>query len=112
MKWFIAFTALVCSVACRASDPTITVCPSDLRGVFSPADTTILVGQHFSATLTVLYCGGGSVRRDTVAWKSEDISVVTVDSQTGFVTGVGTGNTELLALTQDGTFAGSHITVH
>jgi len=99
-------------MGCGSSAVT-TVCTLELRGVFSPADTTISVGQHFPASLTILTCGGGAVVRDTVTWKSVDSSVVTVDALTGVVTAVGVGRASLLAMTHSsGTFEGSNIVVH
>ena len=73
------------------------VCTLELGARFSPADTTIQVGQTFQASVQLLSCGGKQRLADVIAWHAEDPTVATVDGSTGRVVGRGRGTTRILA---------------
>lgn len=64
------------------------VCTRELRTRFSPADTTIQVGQGFQASVQLSSCGGAEQLSDLVTWRAEDSTVATVDGQSGRVVGL------------------------
>lgn len=73
------------------------VCTTELRSQFSPADTTIQVGQGFQASVQLSTCGGSKRLNDVMAWHAEDPTVATVDERSGRVVGQGAGSTRILA---------------
>ena len=76
--------------ACKLSDK---VCPADLRIAWSPQDTTIAVGQMFTAKLALFACAGTKRLTDTITWRAQDTTVAAVDSTSGLVRGVRPGRT-------------------
>jgi hypothetical protein len=85
-------------------------CLGDLSSVFTPNDTTISVGQQFTAHVALFACGSKTAA-NTFSWASQDSTVVRVDMSTGVVTAVGKGNTRLTAKGPDGAFGGLPIAV-
>ena len=73
------------------------VCTLELRTRFSPADTTIQVGQSFEASVQLSSCGGARQLTDVVTWHAQDPTVATVDGQSGRVMGQGPGTTRISA---------------
>jgi hypothetical protein len=62
-----------------------------------PTDTTLSVGQRFTAALYLSGCRDGSEQlHDTFSWGAEDTTVVRVDPISGVVTAVGSGQTRLV----------------
>jgi len=60
-----------------------------------PVDTTLAVGQQFTAQLSLRTCADTKEVTDPYVWSSEDTSVVRVDSTSGRVVAVGAGQTQL-----------------
>ncbi len=92
----LAMIACTVAGACVA-DSSLAVCTDELRVRFTPADTTIVLSQAFTASVRLSTCGGARSLSDTFTWASEDTSVATVDSRTGRVTGRGLGETHIAA---------------
>ena len=81
--------------ACSERPPTI--CTEELRVQFTPNDTTITVGQSFTASVTLSSCGGALSLVDTFGWRSDDPAIATVDSVSGRVVGQLPGATRIQA---------------
>jgi len=62
----------------------------------TPRDTTVFVGQQFTATIRVLHCGDQRELHPTLTWASMDSLVVRVNPQTGVVKAVGVGTARLV----------------
>jgi hypothetical protein len=88
--------AALLSGGCASSRISAT-CPADVHYVFAPADTTIRADERFVAHATVLGCGGAEDLHQAITWHSDDSTIATIDVNTGVVTGVGTGQTNLWA---------------
>lgn len=100
MRWsiFAGLTMLGVLSACS----TTTTCGGDALLVEPvPGDTTVTVGSHFTAHMSVFACGHNLVD-DTYAWASEDTTVLTVDRVTALVRAVGVGRTRLIAIGSSG----------
>jgi len=90
-----AFVAAL-SGAC-ASEAPLQACTDELRVHFTPADTTIVVGDGFVASVQLATCGGAVALVDAFTWHSLDPSVAIVDSLTGQVIGGSAGETRVIA---------------
>ena len=102
------FLALVFAARC----PSGVVCPADLRVKFTPTDTTIAVGQHFTAHVALSGCGGTQTLVDEITWTSQNPGVASAQQTTGFVTGVAAGATPILATGRTyGALGGLHVVV-
>jgi hypothetical protein len=88
--------AAALSGAC-ASEAPLQVCTDELRVQFTPVDTTILVGEGFTASVQLATCGGAVSLADAFTWHSQDPSIATVDSLTGHVIGRSAGETRVTA---------------
>jgi len=87
-------------------------CTLELRTRFSPADTTIQVGQSFQASVQLSSCGGARQLADVITWHAEDPAVATVDGRSGRVVGQGPGTTRILASGQRyGSVGGPQVSV-
>jgi uncharacterized protein YjdB len=71
------------------------VCTTELRVHTTPADTTIRVGQAFTASVQLSTCGGDRVLSDVFMWQSESASIATVEPATGRVAGQASGETRI-----------------
>jgi len=100
--------AAVCCAACdTTSTPaaSVTLCDADLRTVMvSPSTVILAVGD--SAALSASYpkpaCDVPPLPVPfKVLWRSSNPAVVTVDSSTGRIRGVGSGQTTVLAIVTD-----------
>ena len=91
---------------------TTTTCSGDALLVQpTPGDTTVTVGSHFTAQISVFSCGHKLVD-DTFTWSSEDTTVLTVEKTTAVVRAVGVGRTRLIATgSKSGQFGAGIITV-
>jgi hypothetical protein len=97
--------------ACSAIVPT-SDCADDLRLLPVPGDTTVAVGQQFTARLQLSTCGGRRQISDALEWSTLDSSVVKVDRKTGVVTGVTAGRTRLMATSATyGSLPAGYVTV-
>jgi len=85
---------LVILAACRADSQT-TACTDELRVQFAPADTAILPGAAFTASVQLATCGGAQLLTDAFIWHSEDSTIASVDSLSGLVFGVALGTTRI-----------------
>ena len=54
------------------------VCTEEFGMIFTPHDTTVLVGAQFQATIKLVGCGGRETFSDTFTWASSDTTVATV----------------------------------
>jgi len=88
----LALTPLIMA-ACRADSQT-TACTDELRVQFAPADTAILPGAAFTASVQLATCGGAHLLTDAFIWHSEDSTIATVDSLSGLVVGVAWHHTD------------------
>src|SRR6267378_7299401 len=73
------------------------VCTLELRTRFTPADTTVQVGQSFQASVQLSSCGGAQQLTDVIAWQAEDSAIATVDGRSGRVVARSPGTTRILA---------------
>jgi outer membrane biogenesis lipoprotein LolB len=109
---FLTSATLVILVSACESGARLGVCTDELRVHFTPADTTILAGQSFSASVQLATCGGTVKLSDTFTWQSNDPAVATVDSATGRVVGRGPGEARIVARGAEyGLIGGLHLTV-
>jgi uncharacterized protein YjdB len=72
-------------------------CSSQINQKFLPADTTIGVGEQFTAQVLVTTCDGRQILNSSPTWHSTDPAIASVDSLTGRVTGDGQGQTTITA---------------
>ena len=87
---------LVASGCARVPEP-IAACTQELRIHFTPAETTLVVGQAFTPSVELASCGGTQRLTDVYVWKVEDQGVASVNSATGRVTGRAPGETVVVA---------------
>src|SRR5467141_893324 len=88
------------------------ICTAELGIRFSPADTTVQVGQSFEASVQLLSCGGKEQLTDVITWQAEDPGIATVDGRSGRVVAQGVGATRILASGQRyGSIGGLRVTV-
>lgn len=108
--WLSAFVALLVGTAC--SDSLTMACTRELLVSQVPADTTIVVGESFTASVALSSCGGRQHLSDTFVWEARDSTVVSVNSTTGRITGRSAGETWVDASGDSyGTVSGSHVVV-
>ena len=88
---------LVIAFACDTLSLSM-ACPDDIRARFTPADTNMVVGDVFTASVQVTLCGGTQSVTDTFAWHSQDPTVASVDPRNGQVIGQGPGETRIGAI--------------
>jgi hypothetical protein len=95
MDWlrFAGVAMMSVSSACTITTP----CDGDVLYVHPvPGDTTVAIGQQFTARISVSTCGKRAVD-DTFTWSSEDTTVLRVERETGLVMAVASGRTRLIA---------------
>ena len=108
--WLSAFVALLVGTAC--SDSLTMACTRELLVSLVPADTTIVVGESFTASVALSSCGGRQHLSDTFVWEARDSTVVSVNSATGRITGRSPGETWVYATGDSyGTVGGSYVVV-
>ncbi len=73
------------------------LCTLELTLRWSPADSTIAVGERFTPALSLTTCSGYVTLTDTFAWLSIDPSIATVNPVHGEITGVRAGTTTVRA---------------
>ena len=93
MRFLIAIAAVVLTTACNAFHD----CSSEINQKFLPSDTTITVGQQFTAQVVVTTCDGREILSANPTWHSQDPGVASVDSTNGRVTGKAAGQTSISA---------------
>jgi len=87
-------------------------CTSELGTRFSPADTTVQVGQSFQVSVQLSSCGGAQQLTDVITWQAEDPAVATVDGRSGRVVARSPGTTRILASgEQYGSIGGPQVSV-
>lgn len=107
--FLLAITSMIVASAC---DLVSDVCTLELRPQYAPADTTIRVGQAFTASVRLSSCGGSRVLSDVFTWHSEDSSIARVDSRTGRVVARAPGETLITASGEKyGRVGGLHVAV-
>ena len=100
------FAVTVIAITAAACDGFSEDCTEELRTRTTPADTSILVGQAFTPTVHLSTCGGSRVLSDVFTWHSENVSVASVDSQTGRVVGQAGGEVRITATGEKYGFVG------
>lgn len=89
---------LVLVAACQgAQGSTETVCPADLRARIDRATVTLRTGDSTRLQATALGCGGTVVLSTSWRWSASDSGIVRVDASSGWVYGVRTGTSEIVA---------------
>lgn len=88
---------VACTVLVVSCNITNTDCTDELGFQFSPHDTTIGVGEQFTAQLTFWGCGGRERLADSISFVSSDVSVAVVGATTGTVTGAHRGTATITA---------------
>ncbi len=76
-------------------------CTQEYTTVLGPGDTTIAVGQSFTARGKALTCGGRQQIQTTFVWAATDSGIVRVDSLTGQITGASVGRTSVSGVPRD-----------
>jgi hypothetical protein len=90
------FLCLALSTAsCGITGPPDRACSAELGVRLSPADTTILIGQSFAATISLTTCGGGVSLEDSFTYSSSAPQIASVDPSAGVVTGESVGDAEI-----------------
>jgi hypothetical protein len=64
----------------------------------APADTAIILGKSFFASVDRLDCGNSAPLGEMVIWRSENPTIADVDPATGQVTGKAVGPTNIVAM--------------
>ncbi|HEX7123826.1 MAG TPA: Ig-like domain-containing protein [Gemmatimonadaceae bacterium] len=93
-RWWPAAAGLALALACDGSLGTETLSIS--RVEISPPTLNLRTGQSQTVTARVFDDDGGEIIGSDVFWSAEDPNVVTV-TQSGLVTGVGAGQTQIAA---------------
>jgi len=104
--------AIASMVVVSACDLVSDVCTLELRPQYAPADTTILVGQAFTASVRLSSCGGSRILSDVFTWQSQDSLIARVDSRTARVVARAPGETVITASGEKyGSVGGLRVTV-
>ena len=74
-----------------------TACTDELGIVVEPGETTIRVGETARARAFGVTCGGKKREPYTVLWRTASTGVVSVDGETGVITGVAPGTAAVTA---------------
>lgn len=99
-------------IGVSACDVFSDVCTLELRPQYTPPDTTILVGQAFTASVRLSSCGGSRVVPDVFTWQSHDSSIARVDARTARVVARAPGQTLITASGEKyGSVGGLQVTV-
>jgi hypothetical protein len=70
-------------------------CTSDLRWSVEPIESTLRVGQGFTAKAEAFGCGGRDRLPVDMRWSSSDAAVISVEERSGRVVAVGTGRAQV-----------------
>jgi len=90
-------------------------CSTELEVTLSPRDTTIATGTSFTAAVETRTCGGHQTDHPPTTWLLEEPGVVAVDSTSGKVEGLATGDAKVDAVQRRGSlgdFSFGTLTVH
>ena len=93
----LALAALAVVTMCSSCTLLTTDCASDLRITPEPADTSLVVGQRFTADVHLYECHGQKELNAVLRWSAEDSTVVRVDSISGVVTARAPGRSTIFA---------------
>jgi hypothetical protein len=72
-------------------------CTQELRIQFTPAETTLVVGQSFTPSVALSTCGGAERVTGVFTWQVENNAVASIDRASGRVTARAPGETAVLA---------------
>lgn len=72
-------------------------CTQELGIHYTPAETTLVVGQTFTPSVALSSCGGRERLTDVFDWQVEDEAVASVDRASGRVTARAPGETAVVA---------------
>lgn len=72
-------------------------CTDELGIALEPAETTIRVGETVRARALGVTCGGRKSEPYTVAWRTGSPDIVSVDGETGVITGLAPGTGTVVA---------------
>jgi hypothetical protein len=89
-------TSFLFAEACVNEQPLVG-CFRELTVKFNPTDTSIVIGQRFTATVRLSTCNGTQMLTDTITWRADNSSVASVDSTSGQVLGSAPGQTLIFA---------------
>jgi hypothetical protein len=107
-RWLCAFGIAVGAAACGKE-----VCPVELEIGVTPHDTTITIGQSFTAKLlSITTCPSVDTTVVAAHWKASDTLVVNLDTLTGRVTGRSPGNASVVSSLASGFVGPLTVTVH
>ena len=82
---------LIASVLLLVNGCEHTACTQELNFTMVPTAASIAVGQSVTTSMVLTSCGGREHLVDTYRWHSSAPAVASVDSLTGWVTGVAAG---------------------
>jgi hypothetical protein len=88
--------AFLCAVAACRDEPSIPPnCTQELRILLAPRETTLAVGQSFTAILELSTCGGFVKLSDSFAWSARNPAVADVDPRLRRITAKAQGVTSI-----------------
>jgi hypothetical protein len=90
-----------CTVSLAGCSELPLACTDELGIRFSPQSPTLAVGESVLASLELSTCGGRTRWKPTVVWRTDDTTVVAVDSTTGRITGRSVGDAIVMAVERD-----------
>lgn len=103
--------AAIALVGCSSNSPTGfgAACTDEIRISPTPGDTTLSVGQQYTAHIALSTCGGKVPITAALTWSVEDSVVAKVDATNGVVTALSPGKSQIFAtnLTKDRYSAGT-----
>jgi hypothetical protein len=94
---FVAALAAAVVVATTAGCNLPTACTSELGMIVQPGQQTLVVGQSFRAEAIGTSCGGRQRWTQPVFWETPDTAVVSVERETGRITGRAVGSAVVTA---------------
>jgi len=92
-RWTLAGAVLW--AACKQPNA---VCTQPGAVGIAPADTAIVLGTSFVASVDRIACGSSAPLGEIVTWRSEDPTVAEVDATAGRITGKAVGPTHIVAM--------------
>jgi uncharacterized protein YjdB len=100
-----AAPALAALVLAACTDPTGPglgrACTRELSVRVAPEAQTLRVGESFTPTIALTSCGGRERLSDTIAWRTADAAIASVQAATGRVTAVAPGETTITGRAQE-----------
>ena len=96
---FVGAAAASCLAACSSALGNLldTGCSDELRVQVAPGDTTLAVGGHFTAHVSLTTCGGRVPVAASFTWSVQDSTVARVNSLSGVVTAIAPGSSRVVA---------------